>query len=433
VIVIVGGVLVASVLLALVLFNLDRYRPEIISYFEEHTGKKTEIERLALTFLPKFTIHVYGFGVKSPPPFPPSYVMKVAQADAVIDPWALLHGAVVIRSLVLKDLAINVVSAPGGRWNFENPQARSSKNTFPLGIIDSVVIERAQLIVSNLLPSGAVGPAFVEAHDITSALTIVNLAAIVNPSSPSLNGQGTWQAGRVRFGAVETTNVSSTVRLESWEVSIADVKASAYSGTITGDFSLSVAKTNASVTADARLSGIDLAHLLAAFHEERASVTGKLEGDLKLAGEVEHTLSPLAGLHGTGHVRVTNGQVPSLMSNSTLRQLAAFNDLGPAKENPSSFSSISADLQLADLWVSSKAIDIDGHGVDVDGSGSVSVSGSNELNYRGVATITTKQGFWVDTFARFGGAKLKDGRLSFPFRIKGTIENPQFAKATKDK
>jgi hypothetical protein len=48
-------------------FNLDRYRPEVISYFEENTGKKVEIGRLALTFFPSVTIHIDGFGVKSPP------------------------------------------------------------------------------------------------------------------------------------------------------------------------------------------------------------------------------------------------------------------------------------------------------------------------------------------------------------------------------
>ena len=43
------------------------------------------------------------------------------------------------------------------------------------------------------------------------------------------------------------------------------------------------------------------------------------------------------------------------------------------------------------------------------------------------------QGVWVNTFARFGGATLKDGRLSFPFRIRGTLENPSFSKAPKEK
>jgi hypothetical protein len=138
-------------------------------------------------------------------------------------------------------------------------------------------------------------------------------------------------------------------------------------------------------------------------------------------------------MRGTGHLKVTNGQVPSLMLNSNLMKLAHFNDLGPAKENPSSFNSISTDLELANLRISSKAIDIDGYGVDVDGSGSVSVSGSDELNYSGVAAITTKQGFLTNVFARLEGAKVEDGKLSFPFRIGGTIDSPKFSKGTKEK
>jgi uncharacterized protein involved in outer membrane biogenesis len=432
-IVIAGCVFAALVLLVAVFLNLDRYRPQIISYFEESTGKKVEIERLALTLFPKATIHIDGFGVKSPPLFPPSYVLKVPQADAVVDFGALLHRKVIIRSLVLEEPEITLVSDPDGPWNFENPETKNSKNLFPLGIIDKVVIKRGQLIASNLLPSDAPGPVFLEAHDMTSELDRVDLAAIVNPASPSLSGQGTWKAARLRFGAVEITNVNAKFRLESREVFFTDLKADAYSGKATGDFSVSLAKKNATFKADARMSGINMTHLLAAFHEARGRLTGNLEGDLKLAGEIEHTTSPLARMHGTGHVKVTNGQVPSLMLNSSLMKLAHFNDLGPAKENPSSFSSISTDLQLENLRIRSKVIDIDGYGVDVDGSGSVSVSGSDELSYEGVATITTKQGFWTNTFARFEGAKLNDGKLSFPFHIEGTIENPKFSKGTKNK
>jgi hypothetical protein len=179
------------------------------------------------------------------------------------------------------------------------------------------------------------------------------------------------------------------------------------------------------------MSGINMAHLLAAFHETRGIMTGKLEGTLELAGKIEHTMSPLAGMRGTGHVKVTDGKVPSLMLNANLMKLAHFNDLGPAKENPASFSSISTDLELEKLRITSKTIDIDGYGVDVDGSGSVSISGSDELDYQGVASITTKQGFLTNTLARFEGAKLKDGKLSFPFQIGGTLDNPVFAKGSK--
>ena len=70
-------VIVVTILLVPVWFNLDRYRPQIISYFEQTTGKKVAIDRVTLTFFPRPIIHVNGFAVKSPPLFPPSYILKV--------------------------------------------------------------------------------------------------------------------------------------------------------------------------------------------------------------------------------------------------------------------------------------------------------------------------------------------------------------------
>jgi len=432
-IVIASCVFAVLVFLGPVLLNPDRYRPQIISYFEESTGKKVEIERLALTLFPRPTIHIDGFGVKSPLLFPPSYVVKVPQADATVDLRALLNGKVVITSLIVDGPEINLISDPDGPWNFENPESKTSKNLFPLGIINKVVIHRGQLIASNLLPSDAQGPVFWEAHDITSELDSVNLAAIVNPASRSLDGYGTWKAARLRFGAVEVTNAKCKFRLESREVFFTDLMADAYTGRATGHFSVSLLKKVPTFKADVQIKGINIVRLLADFREVRGRLSGNLEGNLKLAGEIEHTTNPLAHMHGTGRVKLTNGNVPNLKLNANLMKLARFNDLGPAKDNPSSFSSISADVELENLRIISKVIDVDGYGVDVDGSGTVSISGSDELNYQGVATITTKQGFWTNTFARLEGAKLKDGKLSFPFRIEGTIENPRFLKETREK
>jgi uncharacterized protein involved in outer membrane biogenesis len=425
------GVLLLTILLAPVWFNLDHYRPQIISYFEQTTGKKVEIERVSLTLLPQPTIHFVAFAVKSPPLFPPSYILKVPKAEAVLDFWALLHRNVVIKSVLLDQPQINLISDPDGPWNFENPESQNSKNLFPLGIIDRVAINHGQLIASNLLPSDAQGPIFFEAFDIASELDRVDLAAIVNPSSVALNGLGEWRAARLRFAAVEATNVEARFRLESRGVFFTDLKADVCGGKATGDFSISLARSTPAFKADARVKGINIAKLMAGFHELRGLLTGNLEGDFKLAGAIEHTTNPLARMHGTGHVKLTNGQVPSLMLNANLMKLARFNDLGPAKENPASFSSIATDLELENLRITSKSIDIDGYGVDVDGSGNVSVSGSDELHYQGVAAITTKQGFFTNTFARLEGAKIVDGKISFPFRIDGTLESPKFSKGAK--
>jgi uncharacterized protein involved in outer membrane biogenesis len=414
------------------LINLDRYRPKVISYLQDKTGKQVEIGRLALTFFP-VTIHVDHIGIKNPPIFPAGYVVQVTKIDAELSLGALLHRHVVIKSLVMEDAVLNLTSDPDGPWNFENPQSKLSANTFLLGPISSVKIKRATVIASNLLPSDAAGPIFFEAHDISCELEQVNLAGIIDPSSSSMDGQGRLKADLLRFGAIEARNLDSKLRLESRHVFFTDVKAEIYGGSAVGGLSFDLSDKNSSFKTNARLSGINLAQLLAAFPNGGGKMTGKMEGDVRLEGDIAHSLRPLAGVRGTGHLTVRNGQVPSLKLNANLMKLAHFNDLGPAKNDPSSFNLITTDLELRDQRISSRAIDIDGYGVDVDGSGTVSVSGSDELNYRGLAEITTKESFFTNTIARMSGATLKDGKLQFPFRIGGTIDSPVFSKGKGDK
>jgi uncharacterized protein involved in outer membrane biogenesis len=425
------ALLVVLILLAAILLNADRYRPKVISYLEEKTGKKVEIGRLAVTFSPGIAIQVDAFGVKSPPLFPPSYIVKVARIDAQLDVGALLHRQVVIKSLVLEQPIINLVSDPDGPWNFENPGTKTTPSTFLFGVVSRVEIKRGDVIASNLLPSDAAGPVFFEAHDVSSELENVNVDAIADPTSTTLDGQGTLKAGRLRFGSIEAKDLNSKIRLQARQVFFTDVKAETYGGNASGELSIKLSGKNASFKTDARMKRIDVAHLLAAFPNARGKMTGKMEGELKIAGEIEHSLHPLEGLHGSGHLTVRNGDVPSLKLNANLMKLAHYNDLGPAKNDPSSFNFVSTDLELDHERISSKVIDIDGYGVDLDGTGSVSITGSDELNYQGVAEIVSKQGFVTNLFAQLAGGTLKDGKLSFPFHIGGTIENPVFAKGSK--
>jgi uncharacterized protein involved in outer membrane biogenesis len=424
--------LLAIIFVGLYLVNVDRYRPRIIAYLQEKTGKQVEIGRIGFTFFP-LSIHVDNFGVKNPPIFPPGYIVQVKRIDAELSVGGLVRRKLVIKSVLLEGLVLNLTSDPDGPWNFENPQSKVFQNPLFLGPISRVQITHGQVIASNLLPSDAAGPVFFEARDISADLEQVNFAGIINPSSSSMNGQGNLKTGLLRFGAVEASHLDSQLRLEARRVFFTGVKAEIYAGSAAGDLTFDLSGKNMKFMTNARLSGINVARLLAAFPSGGGQMTGKMEGDVKLAGEIEHSLRPLSGMHGTGHVTVRNGQVPSLKLNANLMKLAHFNDLGPAKSDPSSFNLITTDLELADRRISSRAIDIDGYGVDVDGSGSLSVSGSNELNYRGLAEITTKEGFLTNTVARFSGASLVDGRLQFPFHIAGTIDSPIFSKGKGDK
>src|SRR6202049_272398 len=254
------------------LIKVDRYRPQVISYLQEKTGKQVEIGRLALTLFP-LSIHIDDFGVKNPPIFPRGCVVKVARIDAELSVGALLHRQVVIKSLVLWDPVLNMTSDPDGPWNFENPQSKVSANTFPLSPISRVKIKRGLVIASNLLPSDAAGPIFFEAHEIFCELQQVNLAGIINPSSSSMDGQGSLKAGLLRFGAVEATNLDSKLRLESRHVFFTDVKAEVYGGSAVGGLSFDLSEKNASFNTTARLSRINLARLLAAFPKGGGKMT----------------------------------------------------------------------------------------------------------------------------------------------------------------
>src|ERR1700726_4181061 len=221
-----------------------------------------------------------------------------------------------------------------------------------------------------------------------------------------MDGQGTLKAGLLRFGSVEARDLESKLRLEARHVFFTEVKAELYGGSAAGDLTFDLLGKNVNFKTNARLRGINVAQLLAAFPNGGGKITGKMEGDVKLAGEIEHSLRPLAGVHGAGHVTVRNGQVPSIKLNANLMKLAHFNDLGPAKNDPSSFNLITTDLELDNQRISSKVIDIDGYGVDVDGSGSVSISGSDNLNYRGLAEIAVREGQASNTIARAHRATL---------------------------
>jgi uncharacterized protein involved in outer membrane biogenesis len=142
----------------------------------------------------------------------------------------------------------------------------------------------------------------------------VNLMGIINPTSSSMDGQGSLKAGLLRFGSVEASNLDSKLILESRHVSFTGLKAEVYGGNAAGELSFDLSQKNASFKTSARFKGINVAQLVAAFPSGGGKMTGKMEGDVELAGEIEHSARPLAGIHGAGHVTVRNGQVPASSS-----------------------------------------------------------------------------------------------------------------------
>jgi hypothetical protein len=350
-----------------------------------------------------------------------------------------------------------------GKWNFENrpkPKAAEKASTdepssFSLGVISRVKVAEGQVTAANLLASGRPGPTFFEARSVASELDEVDLNAFIASSSASLApgadppsgrphtgfgtmllyaqapqpkpaAQGTLKADSLRFGQLMVTAVKAKLRLFPQQVHFDDLNFDLYGGRASGNLAFNFAGRNPRYSTNSRVRGVDVARLLEAFPEARGKMTGKMEGNIKLAGEVTHSPDPLAGIRGTGQLSIRDGQLPTVQLNKNLMLLARLSNLGPAAGDPSSFSSISADLNIANERLTSNKIVVVGNGVEAEGAGSMTMGGAGSLDYQGVAKVVAGQNPISNILASFSGATFAEGKLSFPFTIGGTLEAPKF-------
>jgi uncharacterized protein involved in outer membrane biogenesis len=460
-------VLVALVVIIPLLFDVDRYRPQVAALIEKQTGKPAAIGHLALTVFPNLAIRVDDFALKNPAGFPQGYFVKAQRIYAVVDAGGLLAHQVVIKSLDLDTPAISLLSDVKGNWNFENklsltkpaPDPPGEKPLFTLGVISNVKISKGKLSVANLLPSGQSGPVFFEADGVSSQLRQVDLNAFTEAASahpavvaaePAAVSEGGW-LGSVAYAAEQSgklvaegtlkidslhvmnlvvTNVKSKLRLFPKRVFFDDLEFKCYGGRALGDLSFSLAGAEPRYSTQTKLSGVNVAKLLAAFPDARGKMTGTLDGTVRLDGEVSHSPDPLAGIHGAGQMTIRNGRLPSLQLNKNLLELARVAKMGPASGDPSSFSSIAMDFTIANNRINATKATIVGNGVDVDGSGSLALAGEGSLDYQGVAKVAVSQNVLTSILGGIAGATIADGRMAFPFNLAGTLQDPKFTLKT---
>jgi uncharacterized protein involved in outer membrane biogenesis len=453
-------VLVIGVAIAIpFLIDIDRYRPQVVAHIEEATGKPASIGKLTLTILPKLSIRVDDFVLSNPSGFPKGDFLKAKRIYAEVDGSALWNRKVVIQSIELNDPVINLLSNSRGKWNFENPPSKTAKKAgndpseFTLGVISKVALSGGQLTAANVLSSGRVGATYFQARDVSIDLEDVDLNAFTASSSAALApgagplespftilgatlayaapdakpaAQGELRADSLRFGQIQLTSVRTKLRLFPQRIHLDDLNFDLYGGHANGALSFDLAGRSPRYSTQARMSGVNVARLLEAFPDGKGKMTGTLGGNIQLSGVILDSPDPLAGMRGTGKMDIRDGQLPSLQLNKNLMTVARFSKLGSAEGDPSSFKSISADLNIANQRIASEKVTLVGNGLDVEGTGSVGLAGAGSLDYTGVANIRAEQNQATNYVTALSGAKFADGKLTFPFTLGGTLENPQF-------
>ena len=410
--------------------NPDRYLPRVVSYAQQKTGLQIDIRHATVRLFP-LTVRLYDVDVKNPKPFPEGDFLKAPTVEAVVEVGPLLHRKVAFRSIVLNKPVIDFISDPDGLWNFQNPaflkQPAGKSPRMSMGTISRLQIKNGTLLGSALIdPTDKPGPVVLEVQNFSAVLQQVHFNAFKQPGASAVIA-GKLQADTARFGDVHLKTLSSGLRILPRQLTFQGFRAKTYRGKASGDFTFNFAGKETKFDTDLKVSGVGVGYLLAEFEKGAPKMTGMMEAELKLAGEVEHTANPFAGISGGGKFTIGKGELPSLNGNKSMAQMKRFRTPAAAALPPSAFSRFAGDMELRNHHIYSRQIGVDFYGIDVNGSGDVDETNGG-LDYTGTAIILKKQGFFTNVFARlFKEAQEKKGRLTFPLRLTGTLKNPVFA------
>ncbi|MBI2957004.1 MAG: AsmA family protein [Acidobacteria bacterium] len=144
-----GVLLLAGLLIAPYLLDLDRYRPLIVEQLEKATGRDIEIESLRLHFLPSIHLGVTNLRVKNPRDFPEGDTLAVERIEIGLALQPLLRRQVEITSVGVKTVALNLLQNEIGRTNYEfvrpkearNPKSQTDKSLVTITRIDAIAVE----------------------------------------------------------------------------------------------------------------------------------------------------------------------------------------------------------------------------------------------------------------------------------------------------
>jgi uncharacterized protein involved in outer membrane biogenesis len=454
--VVLGFLVLLCVLVVPRLVDINRYRPQVAALLESETGKPARIGRLELTVFPHLAIQVDNFVLGNPKGFPRGDFFKAQRIYALLQARPLWHRKIVIQSLIVEGPVIHMISNTAGRWNFENPPTPAGKKTtapagggssFSLGTISRVSIDRGQVTIANLLPSGAMGPTYFDGKGLSCRFQDVNLNALAAPDSPSAGpgsgriisarnnpsppvAHGSFHADSLRFGNIRTTGLDSRIQVFPKQAYLDNLTLNLAGGTVRGKTASDFSRQNLRYSAQTSFQKIDVAQLLNAIPNARGKMTGTMEGNLDLHGEATHSSDPLSGLLGTGKVSIRNGRLPTLQLNKNLLFLVRLEGVGATSGDPASFSSISMDLNLANQRLASKHVTIVSNDLNVEAAGVLDLAKSNQMNYTGTAVMPARQGGLTNLVSQISGATFANGKLSFPFELHGTLDQPKFSLKT---
>jgi uncharacterized protein involved in outer membrane biogenesis len=436
---------VAVVFIAPRFVQLDRYRPNVISYIEQQTGRRVEIGHLVLTILPVIAIQLDHFAIANPPGFPQGNWLVVRQIDARLDFGALLHGQIVIRALKLEHPVLDLLSDHQGHWNFQiGPPpgpVRIPPGDPPLFIIQKIIklrLDNGDIRARELQPTGQPGPAIWNAEGLSldlGELSAPELNALggAEPPAPANSQASKSTTGQLSMRSVGVSNlvavrVETNIRVSPTEIHLKNLHFGFYGGHGRGTVTLVFGGPLLHYQGQAQLAGVDIAKVLAEFPSTRGQMTGTLNSRAAFSGSSTSHDSEDSQAEGTLTIR--EGTWPKLKLDPTLIQLLTLAQLGSASADLTRFSLISAQWRLAAGVVTVTKLHIVDQGAVVDSSGTVDLSRDDRLDFQGVLRMTAHRNELSNLLAGITGGHFQGSRIDVPFVLTGTVKKPALGLKT---
>jgi hypothetical protein len=334
-----------------------------------------------------------------------------------------------------KKLAI-VADLRGAQLALSNVTQPVDFHTGELTIKGGAARSTFSLSVGNVDLAGAAAFAHLDPLSISFAvsgpeLDFKTLAAFLNGAhggaitatkARRLIAHGTVKIAKVIFAPLAASQLkgqldlyTGSVRLNAWTVS-------AYGGTVRGNAQLE-GTAGAPIAVTAQAHGLSLPQVLAALGAGSENVTGALDTDFRLTTLLAR--NPQEALKTTGTFAVRDGSLPSI----------AFKGMTlPSADTR--FSYFGGDLRIAGERGYSNQLTLQGSDIQATSHGSFGFDRSLQYSGTGIVNALTQATSLMGSpllaslkplLANVLQQNIGAARVSAPFTLRGTLDNPQFA------
>lgn len=172
------------------------------------------------------------------------------------------------------------------------------------------------------------------------------------------------------------------------------------------------------------VQGLQLGPALNAVAETPISVSGTADGDLTLQGKGFSMPDLTKALEGTGHLAVKDGKIEGVNLLQEVISILKIGGISLGDAKATAFSTIETDLAVKQGIINVQRLLMDSHDFQATGGGTIGFD--QWLNL--LVNLTLSQ----DLSQKLAGASpvvkfaMKDGRLSLPLMITGTVQAPSY-------